>query len=349
MPSKANTFIDAFCGAGGMSLGLEAAGFNPLVGFDADPVCIETCKLNQRFLRGNFYLSKIEDLLGGNILKLAGIVPGELGLLAGGPPCQGFSNQRIGPDNDPRNDLVIAYSELVKELMPRSFILENVPGLGGKRGIQRFTKLISDLEKTGYAIASDTLDAANYGVPQRRKRVIVVGTRLDIKVNFTFSQPTLKKITTVRQTIGHLPPAPIDGSEHPEYNHHRADRLSPNNLQRIQALKPGQGMQDLPEELRAECHKKGPSKIGHRYVYGRMEWDNVAPTITARFDSFTRGKFGHPEQPRSISLLEGALLQTFPPGFKFTGTKVEIARQIGNAVPPVFSKAIGKMIKKFVC
>jgi DNA (cytosine-5)-methyltransferase 1 len=113
------------------------------------------------------------------------------------------------------------------------------------------------------------------------------------------------------------------------------------NLKRIQALKPGQGREYLPDELLADCHKIDSSVIGYRNVYGRMAWDAVAPTITARFDSFTRGKFGHPEQDRSISLREGALLQTFPMDFRFIGTKVDIARQIGNAVPPVLAEQIG--------
>lgn len=125
---------------------------------------------------------------------------------------------------------------------------------------------------------------------------------------------------------------------------HRRDRLSEINLKRIRALKPGQGREYLPKELLADCHKIDSSVIGYRNVYGRMAWDEVSPTITARFDSFTRGKFGHPEQDRSISLREGAMLQTFPKDFLFTGSKVDMARQIGNAVPPLLAKLIGTSI-----
>ena len=114
------------------------------------------------------------------------------------------------------------------------------------------------------------------------------------------------------------------------------------------AIKEGQARDDLPKHLLADCHKLSSDAIGHRNVYGRMAWDKVAPTITARFDSFTRGKFGHPTQLRSISLLEGALLQTFPRNFKFAGTKVEIARQIGNAIPPNFAAAIGRALAKAI-
>ena len=142
-----------------------------------------------------------------------------------------------------------------------------------------------------------------------------------------------------------LPVPPADGSDHPEISLHRRDKLSKLNLQRIEAIKEGQGRDDLPPELLADCHKVDSSVIGYRNVYGRMSWDDVAPTITARFDSFTsRENFGHPDQPRSISLREGALLQTFPVDFMFTGNKVDIARQIGNAVPPVLAEQIGKSI-----
>ena len=148
----------------------------------------------------------------------------------------------------------------------------------------------------------------------------------------------------MRDAIGSLPAPPEDGSDAAGVSLHRRDKLSALNIKRIQALREGQGRDDLPKELRANCHKIDSAIIGHRNVYGRMAWDEVAPTITARFDSFTRGKFGHPNQDRSISLREGALLQTFPLDFAFTGNKVDMARQIGNAVPPVLAECIGKSI-----
>ena len=123
--------------------------------------------------------------------------------------------------------------------------------------------------------------------------------------------------------------------------------MSELNIRRLKALKPGEGRDSLPYELLAECHRIDSSVIGHRNVYGRMAWDDVAPTITARFDSFTRGKFGHPEQLRSISLREGAMLQTFPQDFMFVGSKVEVARQIGNAVPPLLAEKIGRSIIEY--
>ena len=221
--------------------------------------------------------------------------------------------------------------------------MENVTGIAGKRGKTILEQLIENVEEIGYTVHVDCLDAQDYGVPQRRKRYIIVGERKDLGEHYEYPTPSEVR-RNVRETIGNLPEPPEDGSDHPDISLHRRDRLSPLNLKRIQAIKEGQGRDDLPEELLAKCHRIGSSVIGFRNVYGRMAWDDVAPTITAKFDSFTRGKFGHPVQDRSISLREGAMLQTFPGDFIFTGTKVDIARQIGNAVPPLLAERIGKSI-----
>ena len=162
-------------------------------------------------------------------------------------------------------------------------------------------------------------------------------------LRFYWPQGTGSK-QTVRQVIASLPPPPLGGSPHPRYPLHRSDKLTPLNKQRIQALAEGQGRFDLPNHLQSPCHRNSNISIGHRKVYGRMSWDKVAPTITARFDSFTRGQFGHPDQDRSISLYEGALLQSFPPNYQFYGNKVQVARQIGNAVPPLVAFELGSAI-----
>lgn len=255
----------------------------------------------------------------------------------------GLLGSRRGSDTDARNGLVLMYGKLIDELYPKYFVMENVSGIAGKRGKTILQQLIEDVEQLGYHVHVQLLDAQDFGVPQRRRRYIVIGERKDIGNNYEYPKPTGIH-HTVRDAIGDLPAPPQDGSDHPELSLHRRDRLSERNLQRIRAIKEGQGRDDLPDELLANCHKIDSSVIGFRSVYGRMAWDDVAPTITARFDSFTRGKFGHPTQDRSISLREGALLQTFPVDFEFVGNKVDIARQIGNAVPPVMAEQIGKSI-----
>lgn len=337
------TCIDSFCGAGGLGLGLQRAGFEILLSFDIDDICIKTIKENKKYFHHPALVSDIREMLNGKSLEICGLQRGELFLLAGGPPCQGFSIQRRGSDVDPRNQLVFQYAKLVDELYPKFFVMENVSGIAGKRGKTILEQLIEDLKKIGYQVHISLLDAQVYGVPQRRKRYIIIGERNDVGNNYEYPKPT-GEIRTVRDVIGNLPVPPMDGSDHPDISLHRRDRLSELNLKRIKALKPGQGREFLPDELLANCHKIDSSLIGYRNVYGRMDWDDVAPTITARFDSFTRGKFGHPEQDRSITLREGAMLQTFPEDFIFTGNKVDIARQIGNAVPPVLAEKIGQSI-----
>jgi DNA (cytosine-5)-methyltransferase 1 len=335
---KPLTAIDAFCGAGGLSIGLTKVGFDILLGFDLDKKCVETLKQNSKTIRHTTLQTDVKEMLGGMLLQHAKISKGELDLLAGGPPCQGFSVQRtIGGDSDERNLLVDDYGDLIEEVEPRFFLMENVPGIGGKRGREIVDRFKARMTLLGYFCHEKILDAQDYGVPQRRRRFIVVGEKITRSGPF-FEWPKQvrsKTPITVRSTIGHLPEPP-------------KDRLSEVNKARLRALKEGQARDDLPEHLLADCHKISSDVIGHRNVYGRMTWDEVAPTITARFDSFTRGKFGHPEQLRSISLLEGALLQTFPNNYHFSGTKVDIARQIGNAVPPKFAAAIGGAIAKAI-
>lgn len=342
-------FLDSFCGAGGLCLGLIEAGLEPLLSFDIEEKCIETLQLNQKYIDHDVEKLDVKLLNGNDLLKRYNLDRGELFLLAGGPPCQGFSIQRIGDDKDPRNQLVYEYFRLVDELFPKYFLMENVGGILGARGkdIVEGVQYLSD--KYGYHLNILKISAEDYGVPQRRKRVLFIGERMDLgEKNFKMIDPMTseKNRVTVRDTIGNLPEPPSNFKDHPEIRNHRRDRLSPLNLRRIRAIIEGQGREDLPQELLAECHKRDSAIIGHRKVYGRMEWDKVSPTITARFDSFTRGQFGHPEQDRTISLREGALLQTFPIDYVFSGNKVEVARQIGNAVPRLLGLAIGKSILK---
>jgi DNA (cytosine-5)-methyltransferase 1 len=339
--------IDAFCGAGGLSLGLQTAGFDIKIGFDVDPVCVRTLSQNPSHISHPVIEADVRSMLNGRLMDIVGVGKGEIDLLAGGPPCQGFSIQRTtGEEHDERNTLVNDYGDLIKEIFPRFFLLENVPGIGGARGRKILTAFLSRMGEIGYVIHEKVLDAQHYGVPQRRKRYLIVGERLSKngRVYFKWPSPISAPPLSVRDAIGHLPSPPSDGSEHPAIPNHRADRLSKLNKARLEALAEGQGRTSLPEHLLADCHKISADVAGHRNVYGRMAWDQVAPTITARFDSFTRGKFGHPEETRTISLREGAILQAFPESYRFVGNKVEVARQIGNAVPPKLATSVGKEI-----
>lgn len=269
-------------------------------------------------------------------------VSGAIDLIAGGPPCQGFSIQRVGDDVDDRNDLVLEFGRIVREIRPRMFLMENVPGLLGQRGHRTFVKLATQMTNAGYRVSHSILDAAGYGVAQHRRRVFVVG-QLGSTLGFQFPEPSAEELT-VLDAIGELPEPPLDFSIHPIDPLHRRMRLSSKNLERLKLVPQGGGFEDLPVEMRVDCHKGGAEKIGHRAVYGRLRGDKPAGTITARFDSFTRGRFAHPTSHRNISLREGARLQGFPDDHRFLGTQEDIAALIGNAIPPPLAMAMGKAI-----
>lgn len=329
-------FVDAFCGAGGLSLGFHSAGWNTALAFDNDPIAVETFNNN---LGGRAVILDAAVTTGRRLLDLCGLAPGECDLLAGGPPCQGFSLQRRGGRNDVRNELVLRYLDWIAELRPRTFLLENVPAIRSIRGGHLLDEVCALAERLGYATHLETLDAADFGLPQVRRRAILVG----VTKGRPFEWPTrVPARRTVRDAIADLPSPPEDGSPHPDVaNHYREGRLSAINRERIRAVPEGGGREHLPPHLQLECHKSG-----HRHLdtYGRMAWDRPAPTITARFDSFTRGRFGHPVEDRSITLREGARLQSFPDSFVFTGNREDGARMIGNAVPPSFAALIAESI-----
>lgn len=338
--------VDLFAGAGGMSLGLQRAGFRILLAADFWAPACSTYQRN--FPNHEFIHADLGKMEPGGLAEY-GLVPGALDLVAGGPPCQGFSIQRIGPDSDPRNNLVVRFGDYVEWLRPRMFFMENVPGLLGKRGRDVASRFEVRMKEAGYGVSSSIMDAAAYGVPQHRRRVVFVGWRVDAKVpTFKLPKPYLSdnEYKTVREAIGDLPSPALDYSPHPSDPLHRRMRISKLNERRIRLIPPGGGFEDLPVELRVKCHKAGADRIGHRNVYGRLHPDEPAATITARFDSFTRGKFAHPYEHRNISLREGARLQTFPDSFEFMGNQEEIAAQIGNAVPPLFAEMLGIAIAK---
>lgn len=333
--------IDCFCGAGGLSLGFEKAGFKVLYAFDLDEMAINTYKNNPKYHHGKAFVQDIYKVSKKGIEKSLGCELGDIDVVIGGPPCQGFSVQRRGDDEDPRNNLVLEYVRLLLEIKPLFFVMENVGGLLSPRGLPYLTKMTEELEAAGYAIQKKKLTASDFGVPQARKRVFIVGERTgDGVTRFSFPNPTGETQKTVRDSIEDL----MDKDEK-DIPNHKSDKLSSINLKRIQAVKEGEGRDSLPEALQLECHKKN---VDHRHLdtYGRMSWDKPSPTITARFDSFSRGRFGHPVFDRTITLREGARLQTFPDDFEFLGSKVEVARQIGNAVPPVLAEKVAEKIKE---
>lgn len=338
------TAIDLFCGAGGLSLGLQAAGFDILLAADFWPVAVDTYRRN---FSHPLVCADLGTCSASDIFSKANIPPRPVDLVVGGPPCQGFSVQRIGPDADHRNNLVLRFAKLVAELSPRYFIMENVPGLAGKRGSSQLDAFMDAVAASGFEAEAKLVNAADYGVPQIRKRIIVLGWHRHLARPISFPPPThaLANYLTVWDAIGDLPSPALPGERTPPDPLHKATRLSDLNRERLKYIPPGGGMQDLPVHMRVNCHKAGADKIGHRYVYGRLDATRSSSTITARFDSFTRGRFAHPRQDRNITLREGARLQTFPDSFLFAGNQEEIAAQIGNAVPPRLAQAFGTAVR----
>jgi DNA (cytosine-5)-methyltransferase 1 len=339
--------IDLFCGAGGMSLGLQLAGFSVVCAADAWRTAVETYQQN---FTHPIICADLADCSGFELKRLARIPRAPVDLVVGGPPCQGFSIQRVGLDNDKRNNLVLEFARLVIQIAPRFFLMENVPGLLGKRGHHILDAFFEVVDSAGYEAEAHIVNAADYGIPQIRRRVIVFGWQRGLGHPVLLPPATHSPQTykTVWDAIGDLPIAAEPGGQLAVDHLHRSSRLSELNRMRLKHIPPGGGMQDLPVELRVNCHKAGADKIGHRYVYGRLAADRPAGTITAGFDSFTRGRFAHPREDRNITLREGARLQSFPDSFRFLGNREEIAAQIGNAVPPKLAQVLASAVREVI-
>lgn len=333
--------LDLFAGAGGLSRGLVAAGFEVVAGVDNWGPAVRSYAENfdHPVLDRDLATVGAEDLA-----AELDLVPGQLDLVAGGPPCQGFSIQRIGADADRRNELILSFADYVAGLQPRMFVMENVLGLLGKRGMALASVFAGRLTRAGYEVEFERVNVAEYGVPQLRRRVLFYGWLRDEPPRFRLPAGDLREgqFRSVWGAIGDLPSPPLDCTPDPGDTLHRRMRLSALNLQRLSMIPPGGGFEHLPRDLRVDCHRDGPERIGHRYVYGRLHPEEPAGTITARFDSFTRGKFAHPFEDRNITLREGARLQTFPDDHVFVGTQEEIAALIGNSVPPLFAAQVAK-------
>jgi DNA (cytosine-5)-methyltransferase 1 len=342
---KSLSAIDLFCGAGGMSLGLQRSGYDIIGAIDSWKPATDSYKRN--FTHPVLH-HDISTLTVEGFWSMLGLEPKEINLIAGGPPCQGFSVQRIGSDHDTRNAMIFDFGRFVCEIRPDAFLLENVPGLLGTRGREIANRFEEMVLSNGYSVTWSLINAADYGVPQFRKRVFCLGWRNDKFRTLILPAPDRRKdqFVSVWDAIGDLPSPPADFMPSPKDRLHRRMKMSNTNLERLKHIPPGGGFESLPKHLRVPCHRNGPEKIGHRYVYGRLRHDTPAGTITARFDSFTRGKFAHPFENRNITLREGARLQTFDDDFEFLGTQEEIAALIGNAVPPVLAESIGRAIYK---
>lgn len=330
--------VDLFCGVGGLTHGLVRGGVHVAAGIDVDPSCKYPFEANNPA----FFLER----------DVAKVTPEEIvqyyegadyTLLAGCAPCQPFSTySRSGRNREYESQwpLVSSFGHLVKKVKPDLVTMENVPQLADHPVFDHFLKSLAGYKKW-WAI----VECASIGVPQTRKRLVLLASRLG--GNALELAKEAANHATVRQSIGSLPFLQA-GQSHPNDALHMAPSLSSLNLSRIKVSRPGGTWRDWPTELQASCHRKA-SGATYPSVYGRMEWDEPAPTITTQCFGYGNGRFGHPDQDRAISLREAAMLQTFPETYAFAPAGAPIrfnkmGRLIGNAVPVRLGEVIARSL-----
>ncbi len=332
--------VDLFCGAGGLTHGFILEGISVEAGIDLDPACRYPYEKNNDAL---FVERDITDMESEEVASLFG--NGKIRILAGCAPCQPFStySQRYDTRSDHKWGLLYEFGRLAQDIRPDIVTMENVPSVERH---EVFVDFVTELKECGYHVWHGVVECARYGVPQTRRRMVLLAS---LHGPIRMIDPTHAKPRTVRQAIEGLRPIQA-GESAPRDRLHVASALSEKNLARIRASKPGGTWRDWPEHLIAECHR---TDTGRTYpsVYGRMEWDKPAPTMTTQCYGYGNGRFGHPEQDRAISLREAAILQSFPRNYEFVppGEPVKftpIGRMIGNAVPVELGRAIARSISR---
>lgn len=320
--------VDLFCGSGAVSAALVGGNFKVLAALDNDPVACRTYRLNHPDVRlVEEDIRSVDPTAHEAFASLK-----DIHILIVCAPCQPFSsqNKNRGAD-DLRADLLLQSIKFAKALKPACILFENVPGVAGATNSKVMNALRDGLADAGYTLGEPRrIDAAQLGVPQRRIRCVMIATRNPDAASL-FGQAKFEvPRKTVRQAIGHLPS--LENGEKSDDALHFARLHSDIVLRRLTHIpKDGGSRSSLPPELELECHKGRANSFSD--VYGRMKWDDVSPTLTTGCADLTRGRFAHPEQNRAVTLREASLLQTFPPGYRFSGNASDISRQIGNAVP----------------
>lgn len=336
-PMKRPIAIDLFSGCGGLTLGLKQAGFRVAAAVELDPLAVETYSANHPDVR--VWPRDVRRVPAAEVMRTLNLRRGELDLLAGCPPCQGFSSMTTLNGKKrmrhPQNNLVFDFVRFVRRMLPKAIMLENVPGMARS---DQFRKVRRVLKELGYQSEYGVLDAAKYGVPQRRRRFILIGSRV---APVQFAQEARVQ-RTVRQALKKL----VESRARKDPLHALGEKRSPRVLELIRSIPPNGGSRlDLGSDRQLPCHRKCD---GFKDVYGRMAWDDCAPTITGGCVNPSKGRFLHPTENRAITLREAALLQTFPPAYFFSlrRGKFPTAQMIGNALPPEFIRRHALQIKK---
>ncbi|WGL96279.1 DNA cytosine methyltransferase [Arsenophonus nasoniae] len=337
--------FDFFSGCGGTSQGLSQAGFDIVFGNDIDKDSSETFRLN--FPKATFINDDIKNLSTNLLDKLIKKYTQHYILFSGCAPCQPFSQQNKNKNiHDPRAGLLNEFSKLVQKFEPDFIVVENVPGMQKiKESKGPFFNFLRILDQKKYLYSYGVIPAIWYGVPQKRERLVLIASKhIKIPLPPQENDGIKKPYSTVKDWIYKFPPINA-GEKHPIIQDHIAARLTEINLRRIRITPEGMGRESWPDELVLNCHKK---HSGHNDVYGRLSWHKPASALTTKCTSYSNGRFGHPTQDRAISVREAASLQTFPISYKFYGSFISKSKQIGNAVPPKMSEAIGNIIIKSI-
>ncbi len=352
--SEVEVAIDLFAGVGGLSTGLTQTGFRIAAAVEIDPVAAATFKHNHPDVE--IIQDDIRNITPSDID--AATLGRKIDLVVGCAPCQGFcSLTHKHKREDPRNALVLDMVRLIEACEPDVVVMENVPGLM-TRGSELLEEFVGRLRGAGYYVNQRIIQMADYGVPQNRRRFVLLAGRGFV---IPFPKPThakspeagsgLEKWVTVRKVIyGRRAPVTLERAQRnggpAAFNWHVVRNLQPQTKCRLRAAKPGATWLALDEGLRPDCHRGG--YVGFTNVYGRMEWDRISPTITAGCTTPAKGRFGHPDRRRTtISVREAALLQTIPETYVFPTDGMEaVCDMIGNAVPPLFASVIARQVKR---
>jgi len=362
-PRHSKTVIDLFCGAGGLSEGFRQAGFHVLAGQDYDEQAGATFAATHS--EAKFIGGRIQDVTPQQLLKAAGVKRGEIDVIVGGPPCQGYSvyNHQRGED-DPRAGLFREYLRIVKGIQPRWLVMENVTGITSIAGGKVVREIFEGMESLGYRVEMKVLRAEEFGVPQLRRRVFFIATRTDLPILFPEPShgPELLPFVTVWDAISDLPklengdkadPRPYAKAAQNSYQallrgacsivqNHAASRLSRINEERMRHIPPGGSWRDIPFNL-LPAGMKQAKRSDHTKRYGRPKKSELACTILTKCDVHW-GAYIHPVQNRSFTVREAARLQSFPDFFTFHGSSTEQYVQVGNAVPPLLGKCVAESL-----
>jgi DNA (cytosine-5)-methyltransferase 1 len=338
-PDAGIDVADFFCGCGGTSAGLEAAGMTIRLGLDLEPDA--ACTYRRNFPQAAFVEQDIRNVVPKTVAGLLARGPGRRLLVSACAPCQPYTNfHRKSSGGRPDRTLLLRLVDIIAALEPDYVFVENVPGLHKVPGASTFNRFVAALRRMGYEVTWKVVDCREYGVPQRRRRLVLLACRdgaIAVPAPTHGRADGLLAPATVWDWIGDLPP--IDhGETHSSVPNHQASRLTDLNVRRLAATPASGGRDCWPRELRLACHA---DHEGHSDVYGRMDKHGAAPVLTTKCTSLSNGRYGHPEQLRPISVREAASLQTFPRKFVFVGGIKSATRQVGNAVPVLLAKAMG--------